>query len=162
VKKWVVIIVVLAVLLLSSIGINTYQLISNNRTGAEQLVPLNNASLIPELPNKYFLILFDDNDINAFVGPVIAYDSDGKKVFEVSFESLANPDDAPVWVEYEQYGYGYDWVAAYLDEPLKISGISAGSIDIDGLKGLTLSSNHVYKMAQGEFKDVTAEFFTIK
>lgn len=143
-KKWITGFTILAVLLLASIGGNIYQFISSQQASDEIAAPQNSHNLnVPDLPNNYFIIVFDEKMLGSSFGPVKCYDKDGNEVFEFVLKSTPSRDDEPVWVEYENYVYGYGWSAFYIEEPLEIVNIKLGEKTYY-TGDLVLAAHHAY------------------
>ncbi len=162
-KKCLIISVVLAVLFVVSLGLNIFQLVSGAKTEEKPIADLKQKSIDPELPKNYFVILFEEEYLNYLTGPIIAYGMDGSIVFEASFGSLPSSHAETVWVEYEMYGYGFDWFASYLDAPLEISRLKIGAVDFgpDTIIDHVLYPNHVYGIDEkAEFRDLTSFYLT--
>ncbi len=71
-KKCLIICVVLAALFVVSLGLNIIRLPSWLKEEEKPIANLNQKSIDPELPNNYFVILFEEEYLNYFTGPIIA------------------------------------------------------------------------------------------
>ncbi len=140
-KKWIAVTIVLAVLLLTSIGLNAFQMGYNQGNTEELVAPKNDASDDIEW-EKYFRLLFSISDVSLFKGTIAGYGMDGTKVFEADFK----PSDSIDYSNFPKYVYGYNWISIYLDTPVQLSRITVGSIYINNLNGYILEAPVYYKV----------------
>ncbi|MEI7615674.1 MAG: hypothetical protein WCJ54_03085 [Actinomycetota bacterium] len=155
-KKWIAVTIIMAVVLLASIGLNAFQLGYNQQSNAGLAPPLNVDYGKIEW-GKYFVLEFMGSDLNPFFGDVAGYDMNGSLIFEAGFF----PAEKPWMNDDEKFGIDGNrlfiklWSSKTI---IKVSRITAGDVEIITPGGFSISPMKTYSVT---ITEVTSDGKTI-
>ncbi|MEI7616336.1 MAG: hypothetical protein WCJ54_06435 [Actinomycetota bacterium] len=152
-KKWIAVTIVLAVLLLTSIGLNAFQL-GYSRGNIAELTPPLNTDYSKVDWGKYFVLEFKGDDLNPFIGEVAIYDMNGSLILEAGFA----PSNPPIMSEDEKFGIDGNRLFIKLNTKINISRIVAGDVEINTPNGFSISTKRTYYVT---ITEVTSDGKTI-